>query len=211
MEQVRDRRAVLADAAIELLAQAGMRALTHRAVDARAGLPQGTTSAYFRTRKALVTAAVQRLADLDRIELARGGLLPAHPAPGAPDRPLAVPSLDTLAEAIAAFIDHWLGAGRHRALARYACLLESIRYPELRDILAPHETAARAQTRELLAAAGAPDPERRARDLVACIDGLIFDRLVGTGATAAPPPGTPEARNELAATVRTLLHAAIHA
>ncbi|GIG86849.1 TetR/AcrR family transcriptional regulator [Plantactinospora endophytica] len=65
----RDRFAVITDAAIELVAELGMRGLTHRAVDARAGLPLGSTSAYFRTRKALVEAVVRRLVDLDRADL----------------------------------------------------------------------------------------------------------------------------------------------
>ncbi|MEY9933198.1 AcrR family transcriptional regulator [Catenulispora sp. GP43] len=81
----RDRRALLADAAIDLLAEEGMRALTHRAVDTRAALPLGTTSAYFRTRQALLTAIVKRLSDLDREDLRRGGLdLPSQPAVSEP-------------------------------------------------------------------------------------------------------------------------------
>src|SRR5690349_2893472 len=47
------RKDVITDAAIQLVAEQGMRGLTHRAVDRRAGLPEGSTSAYFRTRKAL--------------------------------------------------------------------------------------------------------------------------------------------------------------
>lgn len=64
-----DRRTVLADAAIGVLADAGVRGLTHRAVDAAAGLPVGTTSAYLRTRQALLTALVRRLVELDQGEL----------------------------------------------------------------------------------------------------------------------------------------------
>ncbi|WP_234038673.1 hypothetical protein [Micromonospora coerulea] len=59
-----------------------MRALTHRAVDARAGVPAGTTSAYLRTRQALIEAVVRRLADLDRADLATHDL-PTEPPPAA--------------------------------------------------------------------------------------------------------------------------------
>lgn len=59
------RRDALADAAIAVLANKGGRGLTHRAVDSAAGLPEGSTSYYFRTRQALLTAVVQRLAVLD--------------------------------------------------------------------------------------------------------------------------------------------------
>jgi DNA-binding transcriptional regulator YbjK len=60
-----DRKSRLADAAIDVLGHDGVRALTHRAVDARAGLPQGTCSYHFPTRNALLTAALERIAELD--------------------------------------------------------------------------------------------------------------------------------------------------
>jgi len=76
-----DRRTQLADAAIALVAESGMRGLTHRAVDARAGLPPGTTSAYLRTRQALIEAVVARIAELDLADMA--GRTPAAPQPTA--------------------------------------------------------------------------------------------------------------------------------
>ncbi|KAB1904405.1 TetR family transcriptional regulator [Micromonospora sp. AMSO31t] len=193
----------LADAAIELLAEGGMRGLTHRAVDARAGMPPGTTSAYLRTRQALIEAVVQRLADLDRADLAAHEL-PTEPPRAAPA--LGPDGLDQLAAGVAEVLDRWLTTGRSRALARYACLLEAVHRPELRRIL-EHGTALRVQARDLLARAGAPDPRRQGDQLVAFIDGLLFDRLVGAGALSAPPPGTPASREDLRAGVRTLLRA----
>ncbi|GAA2377307.1 TetR/AcrR family transcriptional regulator [Dactylosporangium salmoneum] len=62
---MKDRKSRLADAAIDVLGHDGVRALTHRAVDARAGLPQGTCSYHFPTRNALLTAALERIAELD--------------------------------------------------------------------------------------------------------------------------------------------------
>jgi hypothetical protein len=99
-----------------------------------------------------------------------------------------------------------MGAGRDRTLARYACLLEATHHPELRAILA-HGDPFRAQAREILAAAGARDPERAGVHLVACIDGLLFDRLAGAGSRTAPPAGTDENRADLAIAVATLLRA----
>ncbi|MEV8439106.1 TetR/AcrR family transcriptional regulator [Actinosynnema sp. NPDC051121] len=186
-----ERRAALADAAIHVVATKGMRGLTHRAVDAQAGVPTGSTSAYFRTRKALVEGVVQRLSDLDDAEMVAAGLT----VPLDPDR---------LAESVARVLDHWMTAGRERTLARYACLLEATHHPELRGILA-HGERPRAQARELLAALGAEDPERQSRELVAFVDGLVFDRLVGAGALGAPDPGTPESVAELTAAVRAAL------
>ncbi|MEV4350727.1 TetR family transcriptional regulator [Actinoplanes sp. NPDC049596] len=196
-----DRFAVLTDAAIEVLAELGMRGLTHRAVDARAGLATGTTSAYFRTRKALIEAVVHRLADLDRADL-EAGRLPA----GADAPPLALDDLDAAAEGIAALLDRWMSTGRERTLARYACLLEATHHPELHTILA-YGDAARRQARAMLAAAGAPEPERRGDHLVAFIDGLLFDRLAGAGSRSAPAPGTAANRADLASAVATVLRA----
>ena len=55
------RRTEIADAAITALATRGMRGLTHRAVDQTAGLPEGSSSYYYRTRQALLQAVVERL------------------------------------------------------------------------------------------------------------------------------------------------------
>ena len=251
------RFAVLTDAAIALVAELGMRGLTHRAVDTRAGLPPGTTSAYFRTRKALIEALVRRLADLDRADLEHNALPAGNPPaadPGPAGNPLAANSalgdalpaadsapgddrdpdaaafphrlgagdhgaaaaafpdrlgpedLDRLAAQIAAVLDRWLTTGRTRTLARYACLLEATHHPELRTIL-EYGAASRAQARTLLAAAGAADPRQAGDHLVACVDGLLFDRLAGAGALTAPAPGTPENRADLTVAVRTLLTA----
>jgi DNA-binding transcriptional regulator YbjK len=59
------RRRELCDAAIELLAEHGAKGLSHLKVDALAGVPDGTTSFYFRTRSALLLAVAERMAELD--------------------------------------------------------------------------------------------------------------------------------------------------
>lgn len=63
------RRVDLADAAIDLLGTQGARGLTHPRVDTHAGVPPGTTSYYFRTRKALLAALAERLTELDLADL----------------------------------------------------------------------------------------------------------------------------------------------
>ena len=64
-----ERRRDLCDAAIDLLAGDGAKGLSHLKVDRRAGVPDGTTSFYFRTRSALLRAAAERLAELDLASL----------------------------------------------------------------------------------------------------------------------------------------------
>jgi DNA-binding transcriptional regulator YbjK len=49
------------DAAVAVLGEQGLRGLTHRAVDLRAGLPQGSSSAYLRTRSALLEAVAEHV------------------------------------------------------------------------------------------------------------------------------------------------------
>ncbi|MBO3740229.1 TetR/AcrR family transcriptional regulator [Actinoplanes flavus] len=56
-----ERRRDLADAGLRVLAASGARGLTHRAVDAEAGVPAGTASNYFRSRDALLGALGERI------------------------------------------------------------------------------------------------------------------------------------------------------
>lgn len=64
-----ERRRDLCDAAITLLADDGAKGLSHLKVDRCAGVPDGTTSFYFRTRSALLHAVAERLAEVDLEEL----------------------------------------------------------------------------------------------------------------------------------------------
>lgn len=166
-----------------------MRGFTHRAVDRAAGLPEGSTSYYFRTRQALLMAALQRLTDLDTEQV--GSLS-------------GVPDLDTLADLVTAQVERWLTVGRERTLARYELTLEAARRPELRAMLVANGARFRVLAQQLLEAAGAADTARRGRDLVAYLDGLVFDQLVGAGARSLD-------RAELRASCRDLLHALLTA
>ncbi len=167
------RKDLITDAAIELVAASGMRGLTHRAVDRQAGLPEGSTSAYFRTRKALVEGFVERLAVQEQREI--------------------VLDPDDVAGSIAKTIDSWL-TERNRTLARYAAMLEATHHPELGTILAhsPREMAT-ALARSL----GHEDPEASGGHIMAFVEGLLFYRLVGGGSTSGPAPGTAESLRDL--------------
>lgn len=55
------RATAVADAGLRVLAEHGMRGLTHRAVDASAGLPAGSCSNVFRSRAALIEALAVRI------------------------------------------------------------------------------------------------------------------------------------------------------
>lgn len=165
------RRADMADAAIRTLARAGMRGLTHRAVDREAGLPEGSASYYFRTRQALLQATVERLAELDIADIRHSAK--AAGLPGG--------DLGTMADAATALAGHLLSAGRERQLARYELSLEATRRPGLRRVLVSSGTAIRGMAADWLTAAGVREPSQRAADFVAFLDGLLFDQIAGAG------------------------------
>jgi DNA-binding transcriptional regulator YbjK len=162
-----DRRTLIADAAIATIAREGLRGVTHRAVDRAAGLAEGSTSYYFRTREALLSAALARMAELDVADV--GEL----PAPGdRVDRALLTTMLTTV-------LRRWLTASRERTVARFELSLEATRRPGLRAKLAEHRSGFLALTESMLAAAGASEPRRHGRALAAAIDGLLFHQITG--------------------------------
>ncbi|WP_405062676.1 TetR family transcriptional regulator C-terminal domain-containing protein [Kribbella sp. NBC_01505] len=159
-----ERRDAIADAAIRLVATRGLRGLTHRAVDGEAGLPPGSTSYYLRTRSALLTACLDRL-------LAR-------------DLETATPTQDQSPTELVAAMVVGLAAERPDGLiARYELSLEASRQPELRAAIDAGGRQLRERLGQLLAGLGVPDPERAAWPLAAMLDGLLYDRVAGTGST----------------------------
>ena len=173
------------DAAIAVLADQGARGLTHRAVDHAAGLPPGTTSNYARTRAALLTLALSRIAELD---LAEGSAGVAGSG---------------LADAVAQMVHGWITepGQRQRFLARLELAFEATRRPELRAAYDEMGRAFRVQAGRLLAAAGSAHPERDAWTLIAWVEGTAFYALAGAGGTAVP------SLTELRAQVANLLAA----
>jgi len=204
-----DRRAAMADAAIAIIGERGLRALTHRAVDQALALPDGSTSYYLRTRHALLERVVGRLAERTAADLR--ALQDSQTVPTAPDAaPDGAPEtelpdrLDALSERAGALLDRMIGARRVDSLARYALTIELATDPVL------HRALTAGQPLRLMAAAalarlGAPDPAEQGLDLVSMTDGLVFDRLVGTRSLLGPDPGTPGSVTELARAVRTFL------
>jgi DNA-binding transcriptional regulator YbjK len=167
-----ERRRHIARSALHVLATAGARGLTHRAVDAAAGVPGGSTSYYFRTRAALLSACLDDLVEQDMAELE------------AMEPLLAASSAEVLAQAMADQVLRWLTTGRERHLARYELTLESVRRPDVAEVLQAGGRAIRLRVADVLAGLGAPDSRARADWLVACLDGIVFDRLVGASRDA---------------------------
>lgn len=168
------RADLVADTALALLAERGMRGLTHRAVDGAAGLPQGSTSNLARTRLALLELAVRRLADREARVLALHEMPDPAAGPGA------------VVDGLALAAHRSLTQGRDLTLARYELALEATRRPELRR----HFDAAGARFRDqltgLVTAMGSTDPARHSLSLLAWLDGLLFSCVAGSFTAEAP-------------------------
>src|SRR5215475_1411548 len=165
-----ERARQVADAAITVLADHGARGLTHRAVDQAAGLSPGTTSNYARTREALLTLTLTRIAELD---LAEGAARVAGSG---------------LADDLARMVHQWIiePGRRQRFLARLELAFEATRRPELRAAYDEMGRGVRTEAARLLAAAGSAHPERDAWTLIAWVEGTAFYALAGAGGAAVP-------------------------
>lgn len=158
-------------AAVEEVGEHGIRALTHARVDARAGLPKGSTSNWFRTRAALLAGVVKHLADEERAI--------------APTRDVTTP--DDLVEVVCALIETASGPEAARTRVRLALSLEAAHNPDLLAPLQAQRAAFVAWTADLLTQVGARHPQQAARTLLACGNGLLFHKLtVEPGAEIRP-------------------------
>ena len=151
-------------AAVELLGTQGVRALTHARVDIMAGLPPGSTSNWFRTRRALITGVVDWIAELEGEDLDPAGIS----MPGGPD---------ALVDAMCAIGDLRTGADATRTRARFSLFLELAGDPELGERLRHQHRTFQGFTEELVTAAGLSNPVPTTRALMALMDGLMLHRL----------------------------------
>ncbi|GED97950.1 TetR/AcrR family transcriptional regulator [Gordonia crocea] len=160
--------------------QFGSRGLTHRAVDRHLKLPEGSTSAYFRTRASLLTAATQRLGELDLASIE--GLTAAIPT---------VADKETPGRLVAAIVDDWTApSAAPRQLARIELQLEGVRTPDVAAALANYRAAFIGLAQAVLEARVVSESDTEsdtespvdvtamAGVLTAVVDGLIADRLL---------------------------------
>ncbi|MFJ8018553.1 TetR/AcrR family transcriptional regulator [Streptomyces sp. NPDC096339] len=164
-----DRRDRLRDAAVAVLAEAGGRGLTHRAVDAAADVPTGTAKNYFPTRDALLRAVAERC-------LEQYLALTAGPPPGDAER---------LAALLAGLLRNVAGPGRPRVAAYLELQAESTRRPWLAALLDPIGAGDFAAHAHLLRAAGLPAGPETVRALTLALHGAIPHLLAGAPDTLA--------------------------
>jgi DNA-binding transcriptional regulator YbjK len=178
-----ERREQIADAALEVLATEGAYSLTHRAVDAHAGLPQGTTSNFFNSRQALFLAAGQRLAERHWAFV--------HALCREIGDPLDRRELVTILNKVMSVT----GERRILHLARYELFLAGVRDASLQPILVELRQASLEIVVALLRSTQLPEPDHRVPLLSSLLNGLLFDSL--TVPSMAAPLTDPEIVREI--------------
>jgi DNA-binding transcriptional regulator YbjK len=182
------RRQALIDATLQIVADVGADAVTHRRVAEAAHLPLAATTYWFDSKEDLLTAALGHAAERDiaRLEALAGS------AGGAGD------AIGKAVRAIVEPLDVRLPASRASLLASYALLLEAARRPALRDLARDWTTAYLDTLEPLLDVAGSSRPREDAELLLAAADGLLLEQL----ALGEPSDPSPLLRRLAAALVK---------
>ncbi|MEV4428488.1 TetR/AcrR family transcriptional regulator [Streptomyces sp. R-07] len=164
-----ERRTALLDAAIEVLADEGARGLTFRAVDARAGVPTGTSSNYFSDRDQLLSQVADRI------------FVRLTPEPGAIDAAL----LPAPSRALVVELMRWLArrmtAERTCYLGLFELRLEAARRPGLQKRFTEVLRADLDLNIRLHLDSGMPGDADTVRVLYVALTGLLLDHFTVPG------------------------------
>jgi len=150
--------------------------VTHRAVDAAADLPAGSTSNYFRSRDALFEGVVERFAARERAVIAE---LSAAADPS---------SAEELADLLAAFVVTATTDRRELTLARFALLVEAANRPHLQRALVAAAEDIGLWATSVMAAVGSPDPGPDASLIGGQVDVLTLRQLAYPDPDFDPAP-----------------------
>jgi DNA-binding transcriptional regulator YbjK len=168
-EEQGDRRELLLEGALRVTAKQGLRALTHRAVEAEAGVPHGSTTYYFGTRQDLIVALIEHLRDKGRAEvepIARGVTMMLA------DRSKPV-DIALIAEGIV----NWFDSQAEMELARFELQIAGARDPELKALMTECSRTFVQMCEPVVIACGSKNPPADARMLQSALDGWLIDRL----------------------------------
>lgn len=167
------RRQQLLEAATRVVARGGLRRLTHRAVDAEAGVPEGSTSGYSRTRLALLTALTEHVAGVLTTTVEDLGDQLAQLG-GEDGREIPV-------EAVADEVVALLGAFIERpdiASVQAELTLEAMRTPQLRQIFDSWRAGLVEIVTRIGVSVNTPHAAERAETTVAAFQGLLITSLM---------------------------------
>ena len=170
-----ERRTLLADAAVRVLAQQGSRGLTHRAIDTEAEGPKGTTSNYFASRDEVIDAILLRISERLQPDPDIHADLAQRP-----------PGVELFTEYLRDIV-HRLTGDRDAAIALFELRLEATRRPHVAEALTAWRQAglqADIEFNEKMSLPGRP------ADITLfhyALDGLLLDQLtVPVDETANP-------------------------
>lgn len=158
------RRAVVADAALELLGREGARAVTHRAVDVEAGVPTGTCANYFRSRSQLLVGMAQRIFTL------------LAPDPSRLDELEGLP-LDEAGPAYAGYVVERFLARPNLARALVELRLEATRTPDVAQPLTEFLRSGFDADVDFHTARGLPGGREHVLRLHHLLNGIVLDAL----------------------------------
>ncbi|MER6445917.1 TetR/AcrR family transcriptional regulator [Streptomyces venezuelae] len=168
------RRRLIADAVCQLADEHGLEGVTLRDVAARAQVSMGAVQRCFRTKEEMLVFALghigERIGERVRARLVRSPAQSAGTALGH-----AVTEISLLREEHRAEARVWLAFVAQAAVSEALASTLKANYAALQDALTRLVAEAFEGTRR----AGAPDPQREARTLLALADGLTTHVLVG--------------------------------
>lgn len=160
-------RSRLVEAAIEQVADEGMRGLTHRRVEQRAGVSQGLVKYHFGTLDGLTEAVVHHMADLELTSVM--AIDPTRQAFALESGQMP----DEVWQAARAAYDSII-ARPDLVRARFELYLHAARNPDLQEII----RAGRERFIDAVAdSLPSPDPRAGARMILALVNGLLLHQL----------------------------------
>jgi TetR/AcrR family transcriptional regulator, regulator of biofilm formation and stress response len=160
---VSDRRRLIVEAALRVIARDGVSAATHRAVAAEAGVPLASTTYHFSSKGEIVTDALELAIDRSIAAVER------HTAPPLPA------TADALVERLAELAGALCADDQAPLAAQYELLIEAGRSPPLQRVAERWDGAYMAGLRAIVAGARIPAPGQAAEILSDLIDGALLD------------------------------------
>ncbi|HEX2589388.1 MAG TPA: TetR family transcriptional regulator [Gaiellales bacterium] len=183
-----DRRDVVLEATLRVVARSGVDAATHRAVAAEAGVPLASTTYHFTSKSDLVRQALELVIERST------AIVASHAAPPGPE------DADELIERLVALAAALASDERAPLTAQYELLLEAGRRAELRPLAERWNEAYLGGLAAMTARAQLRRPELAAEVLSNVIEGGLLNQL------ALPQAGFVEGslREQLQAAVEGL-------
>lgn len=182
------RKADIVDAAVRVIATAGLSGLSMRTVAAEAGMPLGALSYYFSGKADLVAESFRQLseAEIDRVVATASALDPAM-APG------------EMADRLADLVLDGLVRTRGTIVARHELVVEASRKAELGPLFEAWYLTMIPPLSRLFRALGSREPDVDARLVLAVMAGLEADHIYR--------PLRPADKRAIRATLRRLFRA----